>query len=120
MTREASAAAVASPAKAWLNSKGCLPGLTPLQKPRRNLTTSDLARLRATAEEVMRLNDGNVKRAAPKLARGLLARKHFQVDNDSRFRKKGLGPSSFVALHTGTRRVGVGRFRFGRETARPP
>ena len=35
------------------------------------MTTSDLARLRATAEEVMRLNDDNMKRAAPKFARGV-------------------------------------------------
>lgn len=35
-------------------------------------TTTDLARLRTTAEDALRLNDNDVKRAAPKLARALI------------------------------------------------
>ena len=36
------------------------------------MTTSDLAKLRTAAEDALRLNDGNVTKAAPKLARTLI------------------------------------------------
>jgi hypothetical protein len=36
------------------------------------MPTSDSAKLRIAAEDMLRSNDGNVKRAAPKLARTLI------------------------------------------------